>query len=117
MRREEALFFDIDELPWQQADGAEARLVSRDDGGGETHQLRLPPGWRAAEQAADATVELFVLEGALTVDGSRAATGAFVSLERGRGGAELASADGALVYRFHSPGLPARGDAAWSVLD
>src|SRR5262245_37897784 len=117
MRREDPLFYNVDELPWQRTDDAEVRLVGRDERGGETVQLRLPAGWRRIEGADDATVELFVLEGSLTADGAPAGAGAFVSIERGRGGAELGSERGALVYLFRSPGLPARGEASVSVLD
>jgi hypothetical protein len=76
----------------------------------------LPPGWNARADARDATIEAFVLAGALEVDGAPAAVAAFVSLPRGSG-AQLASPGGALAYLFWSPALAPRDDESCTLLD
>lgn len=87
--------------------GAEVGQVSRDrdPDGGTTAFLRLPPGWRHVERAADATVELFVLEGAIDVGGETLGVSGFAGIALGSGPLELASPRGALVLCYHTPGL------------
>ena len=74
--RDEPQFFDIFELPWREvaeieiARGVEGRLISKDQRtGAATAMLQLPAGWAATDSGRDATLELFVLDGDLTIDG------------------------------------------------
>ncbi len=112
--RDEPQFFDIFELPWREvaeieiARGVEGRLISKDQRtGAATAMLQLPAGWAATDSGRDATLELFVLDGDLTIDGTTVGAGGVVAVPRGRGGARLSSHGGANVYAFSEPGLPA----------
>ena len=106
--REEPQFFNIHELEWAGAGepallhGIDAKPLSSDgDGASTTTMVRLPPGWRASESAADATIEFFVLEGNLAINGTPVGAGGYAFLPRGgRGDVELRSEHGAQAVVF-----------------
>ena len=115
--RREARCFHLDQLPVTGAgdpvavppllEGATARLVSHDpDSGAVTWLAELPAGYRHKDPAADATVELFLLEGDIALDGDRAGAGGYVCLPQGCGGGKLASKGGARALVFWNPALP-----------
>jgi hypothetical protein len=113
MRRDQPLLFDIFALEPEAVEtptavrGLPVGVVSVDpDTGGKTLLARLPAGWRASEPADDGTLEIFVLEGELQVDGAPLRAAGFSAVPRSCGGAELESAEGAVALIFWSPTLP-----------
>ena len=105
--REQPQFYNVHELDWQPHSevpalaGVSARLLSKDtDGASMTVMAKLPAGWRAVEQADEATVEFFVLEGGLAVNGEEVGAGGYAYLPGQSGSAELGSAGGAQVVVF-----------------
>ncbi|MCY4087967.1 MAG: DUF4437 domain-containing protein [Actinomycetia bacterium] len=112
--REQPQLYNVHELEWQPHSevpalaGVSARLLSKDaDGASMTVMAKLPAGWRAVEHADEATVELFVLEGGLAVNGEEVGAGGYVYLPRQTGSAELRSAGGAQVVAFWNAQLDA----------
>lgn len=114
-RRDTPQWFNVHELAWETggepriAFGVESRLISRAAGsdGSATMMLRLPAGWRLSQPSHEATVELLVLGGDLSVEGRRQGAGGFVAISPGCGDAELSSEGGAEVLLFHNPELTA----------
>lgn len=113
MDRAEPQFFNIFEQPWRTLDGVEAahgletRLISRDtDTGAATFMSRLPAGWMHTASNRDGTLELFVLDGSLTVDGEGVVTSGVIALPQGAEPRTLGAPAGAQVLAFWSPGLP-----------
>ena len=111
--RDNPQLFNAYELAWGSvsdppiAHGVEARLLTVDSARGTTTlMLRLPPGWTYTETAEDATIELFIAEGDLTVNGERAGAGGFVAVPKDCGPAELSSEGGAQVFLWWSPEWP-----------
>lgn len=80
------------------------RTLSRDDESGAASTiLKYPPGWRQhgpGTLAADE--ELFVLEGALEINGKRYGKHVFAHLPAGYQRQSMSSADGAVVLTFFS---------------
>ena len=111
--REEPQFFDIFDLPWREvpeieiARGVEGRLISKNQKTrAATAMLQLPGSWQATDSGRDTTLEIFVLDGDLTVNGTTVGAGGYAAIPRGRGGAKLSSHGGANVYVFSDPNLP-----------
>lgn len=114
MDRNEPQFFNIFEQPWRSladvefAHGLDTRLISSDsDTGAATFMSRLPAGSTRNLSPSDGTLELFVLEGSLALDGDPVVTSGVVTLPQGTEPRELRAPDGAQVLVFWSPGLPA----------
>ena len=112
--RDNPQLFNAYELPWKLVDGPpivhglEARLLTVDTAGGATTLMaRIPPGWRYTESADEATVELFVAEGDVSVNGDRAGAGGFIAIPKDCGPGELFSAAGAQIFVWWTPGWPA----------
>lgn len=112
--RDEPQFFNIFDLPWREvadvdiARGVDGRLISKDaKTNAATAMLRLPGSWQATASGSDTTLELFVLEGDLTVNGTTVGAGGYAAIPRGRGGAQLSSQGGASLYLWSEPNLPA----------
>lgn len=85
--------------------GTEARPMSRDrNGAGRSYALRLPPGWTHVERG-DATVELFVIEGALEVAGELLRVYGFAGIPQGSEPVAMASPGGAHVIVWHNESL------------
>ena len=112
-RDDDPAFFSVFELPWRPAEeelvaGLEQRLISRGAGtGGSTSLVRLPAGWRG--RPVEATVELFVVEGSVSLGGASHGVGGYFWLPGGRGSAELASETGAHAYVFWTPSMDIAG--------
>ncbi|MFN3592151.1 MAG: hypothetical protein ACK4TG_08180 [Thermaurantiacus sp.] len=88
--------------------GLSAALMSSDPvTGARTTIVEILPGWRRAEQAQDASVELFVLRGDLSLDGKAVGASGYIHLPQLCGGGELSSQAGALALAFWNPNLPA----------
>jgi hypothetical protein len=81
-----------------------SRILSRDeDTGAASTVLRYPPGWRRDEpHALAADEELFVLEGALVVNGRTYGKHVYGHLPRGYLRRDMASPAGAVVLTFFS---------------
>ena len=112
--RDNPQLFNAYELPWKLVDGPpivhglEARLLTVDTTGGATTLMaRIPPGWRYTESADEATVELFVAEGDVSVNGDRAGAGGFIAIPKDCGPGELFSAAGAQIFVWWTPDWPA----------
>jgi hypothetical protein len=111
-RRDIPQFFNVYDMSWDTIDGPaathglEARVISRDpDKGGATLMARIPPGWKHTETAEDGSVEIFVLEGDMTGNGTRVGAGGFLAVPPDGGPLELSSEGGAYVHVWHDPNL------------
>ena len=106
--RTEPQFFHVNELDWSSTsqttllDGVDVKLLSSDsDLASTTTMARLPVGWSTTESAADATIEFFVLEGDLSINGASVGSGGYAFLPRGGpGDVDLRSERGAQVVVF-----------------
>jgi hypothetical protein len=112
-RRDEPQFFDVFSLPHEPIGEpallhrVEGCLLSRDAASGSaTFLVHIAPGWARAEDAEEATVELFVLSGDLTVNGDRVGAGGYVFVPQSSGTSALSSERGALAFCFWNPDLP-----------
>ena len=110
--RDEPHHFNAYELEWERGseiplfDGADRRVITRDGGtGSATTMVRLPPGWRRSAAADDGTLECFVLEGDLSVEGERVGAGGFAAVPRGVGTVDVATESGAQLVAFWNPPL------------
>lgn len=111
--RSEPQFFSIYELGWQRGrgpkitSGLNIRPISHDaDSRSCTYMAQLPSGWRFHEDADEATVEMFVLEGDLSANGQRVGAGGFVAVPKQCGPCELSTEAGAHVYLWWTPQWP-----------
>jgi hypothetical protein len=85
------------------AAGCEAHTVSRCERSGASSLLaHFEPGWRFDGAAAGAT-ELFVMDGAMIVDGHRLAAGGYAYLPQAAGAVTCSSPAGATAFVFHTP--------------
>jgi hypothetical protein len=85
--------------------GAEVRPMSRErDGSGSSYLLSVPPGWKHVERG-DATVELFVIEGALEVAGETLRVYGFAGIPKGAEPVAMSSSAGAHVLVWHNEGI------------
>lgn len=110
-------FIQQQALPWSTGlDGGgrpdvDVRVLSRDEADGSASLLlRYPRGWsRTATEHLRADEELFVLSGALEINGRRYAPKCYAHLPAGYTRTEQASPDGAVVLTFFSgePGVSA----------
>lgn len=113
-RRDEPQFYNAYALEWTRSAAGEAlgavdaRVLSKDAGTGSTTLLaRLEPGWTATLDGS-ATLELFVLEGALALEGEELGSGAYCSLpRRASAGATLHCLRPAQVFAVWNPQFPA----------
>ena len=97
--------------------GTRFQTLSRDRASGACSLIvHYPAGWSVDEQALAADEELFVLDGALELDGRRLGPHCYAHLPRGFNRRRLASPSGARVITFFSdspqPAGPARFDPA-----
>jgi hypothetical protein len=103
--RDEPLFLDV----WNQplvpypdiafAHRLDVRVASRrPDGTAVTMLVDLPPRWRAAD-VSEGTLELFVVDGAISADGRALGSGGYVAVPAGVN-AELGTPAGARVLAF-----------------
>lgn len=104
-----AQFFEIDEVPPRPLaepallGGCSGRLLSHNPRTGQrTLVVEIPAGWSAAIDGGAGTLELLILEGSLTVGGSRLGAGGFVAVPTGCAPLPLVC------------DKPARGVAIWS---
>jgi hypothetical protein len=94
--------------------GAAAQVLSRDpDDGACSLLVHYPPGWSVDEQALDADEELFVLDGALELDGRVLGPHCYAHLPRGFLRRRLATPAGARVITFFSSEPTVREAAAF----
>ena len=110
--RDEQQFYNAFALDWQRGldtgldavATADARLLSRDAANGSaTTMARLHAGW-SARLDGTAMLDLFVLEGALSLEGDVLGAGAYAFLPPGlSAGAELRCEHGAQVVFFWNP--------------
>lgn len=112
-RRDEPQFFNIYELDSERLRdpgllyGVEGSILSRDSRtGSATYIAQLHSGWQWTEDLEDATLEIFVLEGDLRVDGTRVGGGGYAFIPQGSSSTELTSESGALALVFWNPDMP-----------
>ena len=112
-KRDEPQFYNVKELDWEaDADaalthGIDVRTLSADpSSGSKTSMLRLPPGWQHSHDASDATVELFVFEGDVALNGESVGAGGYLFVPRGSGTSDLRATTGAQAVLFFNPDMP-----------
>lgn len=110
-RRDKPQFFNVHGLEWEPGaavlNGLETRTISRDPASGNTTCMaRMPRGWRRKVPADSAAIELFVLEGDVSVEGDSVGAGGYVFVPPRSGGAELGSRTAAQALVFWNPGMP-----------
>ena len=105
--REEPQCYESARLGWERLSeirllsGVDTRALSRSNSGDSaTYNLRVPPGWSCEPDTDEATLELFVLKGDVSLDGVRVGAGGYVFVPRGCGDAELRSESGAQMLAF-----------------
>ncbi len=110
MSRPHVEFIQSQVLPFRQGmpgdarSGLESRILSIDEGAGDsTLQLRYPPGWAGpGAHYLDVHEELFVLEGALEINGRTYGKHDYAHLPAGYYRASMSSPAGAVVLTFLS---------------
>lgn len=109
-KRDEPQWYNVTDLDWTHFDaqrfvhGADAKLLSKDDDtGSTTYMVSLPAGWRLSQPSEEGTLELFIVEGSITVEGDTYGTGGFIAISPGCGTVELSSATGARTFAFWNP--------------
>jgi len=120
--RHEPQFYETRTLPWDRLSdtrllgGIDARRLSRSaNHDSATYELRFPPGWRCQPDTDEATIELFVLEGDVSLDGRRAGPGGYLFMPRGCGSAELHSERGGQLLAFWNEELAGFEGVPWRV--
>jgi hypothetical protein len=113
VNRSDPQFFSVYEMDWRHGTGPDiigglnTRALSQDaDSGSSTYMAQLPAGWKFNEEADEATIEMFVLEGDITANGQRVGAGGFVAIPKHCGPCELSSEAGAQVYLWWTPIWP-----------
>ena len=112
-RRDRPPFFNVHALDRERGpetpslSGLEARLLSRAvDGVGASYMVRIPPGWSRTAMADDGAIDVFVLEGNLSIESGQVGAGGYAFLPRDGDGAELRSEAGAQAFLFWNPEPP-----------
>ena len=83
--------------------GLESKLISHDAvTGASTSMARLPASWSQTHGDEEATLELFVCEGDLSVEGAEVGAGGYAFVPRGAG-CDLGSTGGAQALVFSNP--------------
>jgi len=82
--------------------GIEGKVLSRAKHIEESASLmlRLPAGWKFSPPVESSTLEMFVIDGSITANGTRLTIGGFVAIPGGKGGVELSAPFGAQVLVF-----------------
>ena len=87
--------------------GHAGAVVSGDLASGSvTYLVELPVGWVHQADGRDASLELFMLRGFVSSEGTAIGPGGYIHLPQGGGGSELRSEAGALALVFWEPNLP-----------
>ena len=122
-RREKPQFYNVHELGWARAGdiavmtGADCRVLNRNhENGSATVMVRVPPGWRGRHGALDGTLEVFVLEGQLALNGDSVGTSGFMFVPEGSGDSERSSEHGATALFYWTVAMPLQPDAAIKVV-
>lgn len=108
--------FNIYELNWQRvgapavlADGDVRPLSRHPDTDTASFMFKLPPGWSADVGGSEAAIEIFVLEGDLSADGTEVGPAGFIAVPKDHGSVALSTRDGAQAYLWWSPGTRLEG--------
>jgi hypothetical protein len=125
MPRPHIEFIHAQQLPWGQAPFADAawrdlpcKLLSRDSASGACSLLlQLPPGFRAAATPERRALELYVLEGAATLDARPLPLDGYADCGAGAFAAPLESPDGAVLLVFAGAADSAATAAAVRIVD
>jgi len=108
--RDNPQFFDVWKLPWESGSerssskffhSLDVRTMSeRTEAGQGTYMVKVPAGWSHVEEADEATLEIFIVEGDLTANGQQLGAGGYVAIPQGGGAVELSSSGGCQAYAF-----------------
>jgi quercetin dioxygenase-like cupin family protein len=100
-----------DNVPWQDAGrvlhdaatGSRIRVLSADEqAGAKTSLWQLPAGWQSkAALRCSEVLQLFVIEGDLTVGQRRLSSGTYVSFDKNMSTGSMKTENGALVLMLH----------------
>jgi hypothetical protein len=111
--RDRPWMFAISGLPREEVDGVplvsglEARTISRAADGACTLEVHLPAGWGGRAEPRG-RLDLFVLEGELTVAGEPVCGGGFATLPLGETPVAVVGGERARAIMIWGPGRPAR---------
>ena len=88
--------------------GVPGAIVTTDPNhGAETTLIEPGPGWSHAFDGVEASLELFVMSGKVSVEGQEVGASGYVHLPQGCGGGELSTESGFVAYAFWNPNTPA----------
>lgn len=112
-RRDEYSFYNIFELDREPVDapsaleGLNASVMSGDPSNDRrTYVVELPKDWKVEVDGKDASLEFFLLNGDLSLEGEKVRSGGYIHLPQHGGGGELRSETGALAIAFSNPDMP-----------
>lgn len=118
-KRDEPQFYNVQELDWEPSGdaavvhGVDTRTLSADPAtGSKTLMVRVPAGWQRSHAADDATVESFVFEGDLSLNGDEVGAGGYLFIPQGSGTSDMRSTRGAQAIMYFNPDWPLDDDAA-----
>lgn len=111
--RDEPQWYNMKDLRWEGLSdhrlghNVNARVISRasDSSGSVTTMLQIPTGWSLVQPDNEGTIEIFILEGRIEVEGSNYGAGGFIAISPGCGDVALRSESGAKVIAFLNPQL------------
>ena len=113
-RRDEPTFYNFLGLEHRTLDapdplgGLMGALMSKDiRSGSKTYVVRMPPGWKTETDAKFGSLEFFLLNGDLSLNGESVGSSGYVHVPQLCGGGELTSIRGALAIAFWNPNIPA----------
>ena len=118
-KRDEPQFYNVHELEWllggenALVHGVENKVLSCDpDSGSTTFMLNLPERWSYSHDAGEATVELFVFEGDVSLNGEEVGAGGYLFIPQGSGTSDLQSTAGAQAVLYFNPDQPLENGAS-----
>jgi hypothetical protein len=104
MARPHIEFVQCQNIPWRkEAHGVEVKMLNTDPETTEATLIRrVPPGWSQRWEDTDPAQELFLLDGALEVNGRRHDRHSYLFRPKGGPGATASSPEGAslLIFRY-----------------
>ena len=88
--------------------GLNGALMSKDTkSDSQTYVVNIPPGWNAKTDAQYGSLEFFLLNGDLSLNGESVGSSGYIHVPQLCGGGELSSSKGALAIVFWNTNIPA----------